>query len=87
MKLAQAILIVLLIGACGGEPANVTIETPTPPAPIVVDGGIICKTSVSQHKTFDKTGHCPASDLVLTGVTSDGVECATIQTECWVKTP
>lgn len=85
MKLAQAILIVLLVGACGGEPANVTIEAPTPPAPIVVDGGIICKTTVSSHKVFDKTDRCPAADLVLTGHADGGVECASLQTECWVK--
>lgn len=84
MKLVQVIIVVLLLGACQ-KPSNVTIQTPEPPAPIVVDGGIICRTTVSQHKTFEGTGHCPAADLVLTGTTEDGVECATLQTECWVK--
>lgn len=80
-KTITALAALTLIG-CGKD---VTVHVPPPPAPIVVDGGIVCSTSLFAYHKID-AAHCPANE-VMVGHADNGIECAISVTKCWIEKP
>ena len=74
--------ILLTLVSC--QKPQVDIHVPEVPAAVVIDGGVVCTTTVVGWEKVE-SDHCRNKDEVMTGKADNGIECGKLVTKCWVE--